>query len=1237
MLRIIPSKSYFVFGLLSLCLAVLLYWVGQTRIDDFKVHQYSVAKNSVEHIVNQLDTLFRKKQELVSYFVRDPGVYALLQELANVEDPNGQKLVQTIFATHVANYFSDCVGFIISDGHGKPLFQQGIDQTNSSYSVSLHEFVNQPQLKQNFYTKPQQNYFYIVVRWETQTSNGLFLIAFPLNDVQHLLNMGHSYQQSLVILNRKISDMVELTSMDDGKATHLNQLRFLSPEENKNIQYRQAIENTNWEVISLPESKIFTTHAQYVWGQSVIIFMGFFILGLFMTSLAAHAASLQDQAQTALRTSETRLQTITNSLPVILWAVNCHGICTFSRGQGLTLLGLKQDELVGHSLFDYYEDFPEFTMNIKWALAGKTFSSVVGFSHSPLVFETIYSPLWDASHRLIGALVLATDITVRRQAEEELLRQKRRNELILQGSMDGFFIISREGILQEINPALCDMLGYTREELTGTHISQIEVSDFAKQIYSSLQEMLVADNQQSEFHLWHRQVESELRHKAGKSISVEVCSTLLNCEGSHDILLFSFVHNITNRKQIEAQLREAKELAEAANRAKSEFLATMSHEIRTPMIGVLGTTELLKKTSLTPEQQHHIDIIYKSGDVLLTLINDILDFSKIEAGKLILEDIELNLQTLLEDTLSLFAHTAYSKNLELLFRFPLEFSTMLRGDSNRLRQILSNLLNNAIKFTETGDVSLTVSYAEENQIYPKDTVLLYIEIIDTGIGISDAHRVQLFQPFSQADSSTTRRFGGTGLGLAIVQRLIKMMGGEIGVCSEGGKGSRFWLHLPLKKSTTPLNQPYTPAQIKKLHGKQVIVACQRTGLLTIIQEQLQIWGIQVTTATSLIETRQKLEQSVVKQDIILIEAQLLENQAHTPTQLHEEFTQQGLKIAVINHWGNTLNPVEIGNCWINKPIVPSKLLECLLILLGEITEIKHSAKKVEKDTSPPLQWQTKHILLAEDNIINQEVICEMLRQLGCQTTVVNNGKQALERLKQQHFDLVFMDCHMPELDGFGATRAIRALEQGSAYHVPIVALTADAMQDNRDLCLASGMDRYLAKPMRMNELRDVLSCYLSESSSQVETFPAAPVIGLETPALPAEVETEPQKISVLSTHILASLRTQMKGRGICWLIDLYIKELPNYISGLQDAIKANSGEQVYLAAHKFKGGSSNLGVTNLTKLCEQLEQLGKQNSLVEATQLVEKVLPVEVEQAVLALQQERVSSSDAAPTLDSIN
>ncbi len=1225
MLRTILSKSYLIFSLLSLSLAVLLFWVGQTRIDDFKDHQYSIAKNSVEHIVNQLNTLFRKKQELVSYFVRDPSVYALLQELANVADPNGQKLVQTIFATHVANYFSDYVGFIISDGHGKPLYQQGIDQTNSSYSVSLHEFVNQPQLKQNFYTKPQQNYFYIVVRWETQTSNGLFLIAFPLNDVQHLLNMGHSYQQSLVILNRKISDMVELASVDSNEVENLSQLRFLSPEETKNIQYRQAIENTNWEVISLPESRVFTTHAQYVWGQSVIIFMGFFILGLFMTSLAARAASLQDQAQTALRTSETRLQTITNSLPVILWAVNCHGICTFSRGQGLTLLGLKQDELVGHSLFGYYQDFPEFTMNIKWALSGKTFSSVVGFSHSPLVFETIYSPLWDASHRLIGALVLATDITVRRQAEEELLRQKRRNELILQGSMDGFFIVSKEGILQEVNPALCDMLGYTREELTGTHISQIEVSDFAKQIYSSLQEMLVADHQQSESHLWHRQVESELRHKEGKSVPVEVCSTLLNCEGSHEILLFSFVHNITNRKQIEAQLREAKELAEAANRAKSEFLATMSHEIRTPMIGVLGTTELLKETALTAEQQHHIDIIYKSGDVLLTLINDILDFSKIEAGKLVLEDIELDLQTLLEDTLSLFSHTAYTKNLELLFRFPLEFSTMLRGDSNRLRQILSNLLNNAIKFTETGHVSLSVSYGEEIQVYPKNTVLLYIEIIDTGIGINDAHRVQLFQPFSQADSSTTRRFGGTGLGLVIVQRLIKMMGGEIGVCSEDGKGSRFWLHLPLQKSTTPLNQPYTPAQIAKLRGKQIVVACQHTSLLTILQEQLQIWGGQVTTATSLIDMWQKLEQSVVKQEIILIEAQLLENQARAPTQLHEEFAQQGLKIAIINHWGNTLNPVEIGNCWINKPIVPSKLLECMLILLGEITEIKHSPRRMDKDTAPLLQWQTKHILLAEDNIINQEVICEMLRQLGCQTTVVNNGKQALERIKQQRFDLIFMDCHMPELDGFGATRAIRTLEQGSTYHVPIVALTADAMQDNRELCITSGMDDYLAKPMRMKDLKDVLSHYLSDSSSPMQPLPA-PVIGLESPALSAETEIKPQKHDVLSPHVLASLRIQMKGRGIRWLIDLYIKELPNYVSGLQSALQANSGEQVYLAAHKFKGGCTNLGVTNLAKLCEQLEQLGKQGALVEATRLVEDVLPAEVEQAVLALQLERERS-----------
>jgi CheY-like chemotaxis protein/HPt (histidine-containing phosphotransfer) domain-containing protein/anti-sigma regulatory factor (Ser/Thr protein kinase) len=596
---------------------------------------------------------------------------------------------------------------------------------------------------------------------------------------------------------------------------------------------------------------------------------------------------------------------------------------------------------------------------------------------------------------------------------------------------------------------------------------------------------------------------------------------------------------------------------------------------------------------------------------LLTLINDILDFSKIEAGKLVLEEIDLDLQTLLEDTLGLFAHTAYSKNLELWFRFPLVLTTMLRGDSNRLRQILSNLLNNAIKFTETGHVTLSVSYSEENQGASSNIILFYIEIIDTGIGISDVHRIQLFQPFSQADSSTTRRFGGTGLGLVIVQRLIKMMGGEIGVCSEEGKGSRFWLHLPLKKSTMQLKATYSATQMQKLQQLKVVVVSQDDNLLTILQEQLQIWGVQVITATTLHAMQQQLQLLDKKPAVMLLDALLLAHHARPIAQLHDELIQRGWKVAIINHWNNAANTSEVGHCWINKPITPAKLLECLLVLCGEVTKSIRPAAKTDIDTMATLQWQTQRVLLAEDNVINQEVICEMLRQLGCQTTVVNNGKQALERLKQSDFDLIFMDCHMPELDGFGATQAIRALEQGTTKHIPIVALTADAMQDNRESCFVSGMDDYLAKPMKIQDLRNVLSRYLPSDSAEIDPLPA--------PAAPA-VKHETNTTAVLSTSALASLRTQMKGRGVNWLIDLYLKELPNYIQDLQHAVEIGDGHQVYLAAHKFKGSCANLGLTRLTHLCQKLEELGKQGNVVTATQLVNEILPAEREQAITALQ-----------------
>jgi CheY-like chemotaxis protein/HPt (histidine-containing phosphotransfer) domain-containing protein len=431
-----------------------------------------------------------------------------------------------------------------------------------------------------------------------------------------------------------------------------------------------------------------------------------------------------------------------------------------------------------------------------------------------------------------------------------------------------------------------------------------------------------------------------------------------------------------------------------------------------------------------------------------------------------------------------------------------------------------------------------------------------------------------------------------------------------------GKGSRFWFHLPLKKSHTTLPCRVTPIQLLSLRKIPLILAIEHQKFSEVLQEQCVAWGINAKLVTSVAEIRQLLRLIPKHRHLLLLDAPLLEVLSTAEKlQLQQELSQHSVHVAVLNQWEAEHSSVEIGEYALNKPVMPSKLLECLLLLAGVVTKETLLTATVHEAAAVNPQ-QTYRILLAEDNVINQEVVCEMLRQLGCEIRVANNGKQALEYLQQADFDLIFMDCHMPELDGFGATQAIRALERGTNRHIPIVALTADAMQDNRELCLAAGMDDYLAKPMKMKELQEVLNRHLSRESPPLQ-FACPPA-----PPIPPPVATPFDEFPVLSTATLENLRVQMKGRGIRWLIDLYLRELPNYVNNLKQAARTQDGQQIYLAAHKFKGSCANLGLIYLTQFCLKLEQLGKQNEILEATQLIEEILPKAVAQATEALQLE---------------
>ncbi|HXG66814.1 MAG TPA: PAS domain S-box protein [Blastocatellia bacterium] len=800
-----------------------------------------------------------------------------------------------------------------------------------------------------------------------------------------------------------------------------------------------------------------------------------------------------------------------------------------------------------------------------------------------------------------NGIAFIVDISERKRAEEALRENEERFRRIFADAPIGMCLVDLNFRFFQVNHAFCRMIGYDEQELIGrTFVEITDAEDIGKDM--SLAEQLF-DGRIGAYSLEKRHV-----RKNGESIWTQSTATTIRDARGQVLYALAMIEDINERKRMQAELQQARDAALESARLKSEFLANMSHEIRTPMNGVIGMADLLLDSELTSAQREYAETVRSSASALLTVINDILDFSKIEAGKLDFEAVDFSLRACLGDAMKLFATRAHSKGLELAYHTPPDVPDALVGDPGRLRQVIINLVGNAIKFTERGEVVVHV----RNIMETPANIHLAFTVADTGIGIAPEQQASIFDAFRQADGSTARQYGGTGLGLAISSRLVQMMGGEIQVESEPGKGSAFSFtaHFGVREGAPP--KPGMPAPVR-LKNLPVLIVDDYATDRRILEEILRAWQMSPASAAdsrAALELMRQAQEAGKPFPLALVDAHLSETEIGAlAEQMAREPGIVGRVIPMLSSVapaGDHLRSRKMGNgSRVIKPIRPSELLNAIMTALGGAAQPEGQSPT---PSGPAAGGRAgMRVLLAEDNPVNQTLAVAILRKLGHTAVVAENGRAALAALEAESFDLVLMDIQMPEMSGFEATAAIRERERTTGGHVPIIALTAHAMRGDRERCLEAGMDGYVTKPIQARELIQEIDRLLPSGANGAGEAEQRLAGGqLDRARLLASVDNDPELLRALAA--------------------IFLREYPKLLSAIRDAIARADGPALARAAHSLKGSAGNFLSRSAIETLKRLEQMGKEGGLRDAQEafmaFTQETSGLEAELAALAAEGE---------------